>query len=111
MDFIAVQCNEIGGVINGQRSVDKHRVFIGLGVQILHPALGGPDSCHHFIHRERLGQIIIRASVKGFDLVAVLIPGTDNDDHGAAPGAHIADHLNPVDIRQSEIQKDQIGIQ
>ena len=50
----------------------------------------------------------IGAAVQGFDFIAVLAAGTDNDDGHRRPTANTANHLDTVQIRQTKIQQHHI---
>ena len=61
------------------------------------------------LHRaEGLGQVVIRAHVERRRLVDLRAAGRDDDDRHPAPGAHGADDLAAVHIRQTEIQQQHI---
>jgi hypothetical protein len=50
-------------------------------------------------------------SLKGLQLVDVLIQGGDHDHGGVAPAAQFAQHVPAVPLGHADVQQDQVGLQ
>ena len=108
MDFPAGHCDRPGGVVDHQVSVREKRGFLLGACDILHAPLRCPDAGQQFVDGKGFCQVIVGTGVKGGDLVAVFAAGADDNDDRPGPGADGADDLDAVDIRQAQIQQDQV---
>ena len=103
---------------------DRHLPGDPLGGQVddqvteLHPrhVLGrGPGPAGYRAHPrqqlfdpERLGDVIIGARVQRLDLVAAAVAAGQHDDRGLGPAAQPLDHLDTVQIGQTQVEDHQI---
>ena len=103
-----------GGQFGGA-AVDADRA--GAGVELHRPGpehrrgvAGGapedrPQARDQLLHAERLGQVIVRAGVDALDALAPAVPGgEDQHRQGHLGGAQPAQHPEPVEARQPEIE-------
>ena len=70
----------------------------------------GPDSCKEFIDPKWLGHVVVCAQVQCGDLLLFLLSGREHNDWRWCPLAHLANHVNAIQVRESEIKQDEIGI-
>ena len=70
---------------------------------------GDAEAGVQLVDAERLGHVVVGAALEGLDLLALLVPaGQDHDRRGRlAPDA--ADHVEPVDVGQPEVEQDDVG--
>ena len=80
MQFILAQPDAPGREVDLQRTIDKNRAVDAVRSKQIQSALCHTQSCQQFIYGKRLRQIIICAVVKGFDLIGIFAPGTQDDD-------------------------------
>ena len=57
-----------------------------------------------------LRQIIIRASIQGADFIRILAARADDDDGRVGPRADTRNYLHAIQIRQAQVQKDDIRV-
>ena len=72
---------------------------------------GSPDPCHQLHHPEGLGHIVIRPLVQTQHLVILRALGGEQDDRqgpGDRQGAQALEHLEPVLLRQHDVQQKQV---
>ena len=69
---------------------------------------GRSDAGEELRRAEGLDEVVVRAVVEGFNLVVLVRAGGDDDHRQVRPLAHGFEHLQPVHIRQPQIQNDQI---
>ena len=74
-------------------------------------AQGGADPCHKLRGAERLCNIIVSTTVQSRYLILLLGPGGNDDNWSGGPAADAVQHIQPVHIRKSQIQKDHVGTQ
>ena len=69
----------------------------------------GPQSCEHFLHMERLADIIVCARVEAADLVRPAVPCRQNE-HGRRPArlTHAFQHGDTVLFGQANIEHDRV---
>src|SRR5260221_5562116 len=63
----------------------------------------------HLPHPERLGEIVVGTGIQRGDLVRFVGARRQHDDRHRTPAAQIADELDAVEVRQPEVQHDEIG--
>jgi hypothetical protein len=64
-----------------------------------------PEPRHQLLHAERLGEVVVGAGVDALDALAPAVAGgEDQDRQGDLGGAQAAQHAEPVEPRQAEIQ-------
>jgi len=73
------------------------------------PAQQGARPGQQFGDAEGLGQVIVGPGVEGIDLAALLAACRQDQDRSRRPGAVVANEIDPVAIRQAQIEHDQIG--
>ena len=61
------------------------------------------------IEPERLGQVVVGPGVEGRNLVALLVPGREDEDRSAGIAPHVADDREAVGVGQSEVEQHQVG--
>src|SRR5208282_6357786 len=57
---------------------------------------------------ERLDDVVIRAGVEHPDDVSLVIAGGDDHDGNGTDGSHHPQRLEPADVRQPEVEQDQV---
>jgi hypothetical protein len=67
-----------------------------------------PDPRHELAGAERLAHVIVGTGVEGRDLVVLLAPGREHDDGDSAPLPQATDDLEPVHVRQAEVDDDDV---
>ena len=72
-------------------------------------AQGRPQPGHEFAHPERLVDEVVRAEIEGGNLLGLPVAGREHDDGHIGPFAHTGDDVLAVDVRQPEIQHDDVG--
>ena len=60
------------------------------------------------LHAERLGDVIVRPEIERLHLVRAADAGGEHDDRGLGVSADAADHVDAGNVRQPEIQDDEI---
>ena len=108
--FLAVAPHASGRVVDAQTTVLVHGL-LGSALQsalAIEPAQRDAQPREQLFHRKGLHQIVIGARVESVHLVGVLLAGGQHDDGKLRPGAHGADDLHPVAVRQAEVQNGQI---
>src|SRR6476659_3877111 len=60
------------------------------------------------LHTERLGDIVVRTGVKGIHLGRAVHPAGENHNGHLRPLTKRADDINAIDVRQAEIEDDQV---
>src|SRR4030067_2204680 len=95
--------------------VDGHPAFDFDAFSLGRAVLSSEDRFHpgdELFGRERLGDVIIGAQLQAQDLVGLIAPGGDHDHRDGSPlllpPQELAD-LQPIDIGEHEIKKDQVG--
>ena len=73
-------------------------------------AQGGPQPGQQLVHAEGLGQVVVGAEVEGGDLVGLGLPHRQHDDGHGRPAPEAADHVEPVDAGQAEVEQDDVGV-
>ncbi len=69
----------------------------------------GPHTCEKLGALERLYEVVVRAEVEALNAVLKLSPCGEDQDRHVVGLAEAAQHLNAVDLRESEVQDHQIG--
>src|ERR1039457_5066947 len=69
-----------------------------------------PKACHELWNSKWLREIIIRPGVQSADLIEFLPTGRDNNDRHRGPLPERLEYLEPILIRKTEIQKNQIRL-
>ena len=111
MNFLAVHINAACGIVYFQLTVCKFRFLFMVGtVHPGKPPLCDSQPCKQLINRERLCEVIICTRIKGVDLIVILAACAYNDYRHIRPGAYPFDNLNAVNIGQTKIKQDYIGI-
>ena len=67
------------------------------------------QSGQELLHRERLRQVVVGSGVERADLVGLLLTHREHDDRNRRERAHTPDDLFPVEIREPEVEEDQVG--
>ena len=111
LQFFAVERGISRGIVYRQLSVRVYRaVRRGAPGHHVQPPHRRPQAGQQLLHRERLGKIIVRAGVERLDLVRVVASGADDDDGHVGPASDPADDVDPVHVRQAEIQEDDVRV-
>src|SRR5262249_22715876 len=61
-------------------------------------------------NRERLGDVVVRAQFEAENLVELLAAGGQHDDRHVAAGAEAAADLEPVDLRQHQVEHNEVDL-
>src|SRR5262249_38148023 len=67
------------------------------------------DPGQQLVDGERLGDVVVGARVEGVHLVLAPGPAGQHDDRHLGPAAQPVDDLDAVDVRQAEVEDDQVG--
>ena len=111
LDLLSVEKRHAGGIVDAELAVDILGPVSGLvAVHLGQAPDRDPQPGQQLLHGKGLGQIIIRPGIQGLDLVLVLAPGADHDDGHVGPASDLADHADPVHVRQSQIQKHHVRV-
>ena len=70
--------------------------------------LNGGKPCHELRRAEGFGNVIVRSSIEGGEFDGLLITHTQDEHRYAAPFAQSLQHLDPVHVRQTEIEQDDV---
>ena len=70
----------------------------------------GADPGEQLVDRERLVHVVVGARVERPDLVVARVAHGEHDDRYVGPTAEPPDHLDPVDVRQTEIEDEEIRL-
>ena len=98
-------------VLGGIHKQGAQGVGTALGLPLSAVAQGGPDPGHQLHHPEGLGHIVIRPLVQTQHLVILRALGGEQDDRqgpGDRQGAQALEHLEPVLLRQHDVQQKQV---
>ena len=67
-----------------------------------------PDARQQLFDPERLGQVIVRAFIQGAHLIPFAVAHRKDDDRHLGPLPQLLAHLDPVHIRQAQVEDDQV---
>ena len=67
-------------------------------------AESNPDPREKLTHGERLRDVIVRTRIEGLDLVVLVLSHGENDNGRLSPFAKTPDHLDAVEIGQSQVE-------
>src|SRR6476661_2768966 len=68
----------------------------------------GPDAAAELTDRERLGDVVVGAHLQAEHLVDLIVLRREHDDRHLAPAPHPAADLDAVELRQHDVQNDQV---
>ena len=108
-DLLPVKTGIAGGIVDGQGTVVKNG-GCGIGRSRAEPPQRDPQPSQKLRNGKGFCQIVVRTGVQRVDFVGIFTPGADDDDGYIRPRADPADDFDAVQIRQSEIQKNNIRI-
>jgi hypothetical protein len=63
-----------------------------------------------FPDSEGLGEVVVRSRIERTDLVLLLSSGRDDDDRRLCPFAKALGDFEPVLVRQTQVEQDEIGV-
>ena len=89
------------------QAASDHR-FARRGGRVDAPKVG-PDAGEQLFGAKRLGHVVVGAGVERAHLVPFRAARREHQDRDARGLPHLAAHLDAVDIRQAQIQHDEIG--
>ena len=84
-----------------------HGLLVG---RRMRAAQGGPQPGQQLVHAEGLRQVVVGAEVEGGDLVGLGLPHREHDDGHGRPAPEAADHVEPVDAGEAEVEEDDVGV-
>ena len=71
---------------------------------------GRPHARQEFLHAERLGDVVVCAEIQRFDLGGLVAAAREHDNgHVFALSPDFAQEIEPLHVRQPEIEDDEIG--
>ena len=109
--FLLIQICAAGSIVNAQSAVYKNRRFCRWIIfDHGQTSLYDTKSCQKLFYRKWFGQIIVGSCIQSVNFVRILTAGADNNNRHGGPGTDSADHFHSVNIRQTEIQKNNIRI-
>ena len=75
---------------------------------------GAAQQCPHaapeLADRERLRDVVVRAELEPDDLVELVVAGGEHDDRHLALGAQALADLEPVELRQHQVEHDEVDL-
>ncbi len=71
MQFLVVQIDTAGRIIDFQLPIDKYRRFVGRALLRDQPPLSDPQTGQQLFHGKGLGQVIVRAGVQRPDFIRI----------------------------------------
>ena len=107
------------GVAAGRRQVSRHvddevaddeRVLLDGRRERRGVTQGDAHPGQQHLHDERLGDVVVGAVVEGGDHPALVAVGGDDDDRAAVGGPQPAAQLDAVEVRQPEIEDDELRV-
>ena len=111
MKLLIIQIRTSGSVINTQGAVYKNRCFCWRIIfDHSQASLYNTKSCQKLFHRKWFGQIIVSSCIQRVNFVSILTAGADDNNGHSGPGTDSAYHFHSVDVRQTQIQKNNIRI-
>ena len=82
----------------------------GVGEVAVGPTQQRADPAHQLAQRERLRDVVVRAELQADHLVELVAPRRQEQDRRlGADRAEAAQHLEPVDARQPDVEDDEVG--
>ena len=84
------------------------RLAAGPAAQHLGAAQGRLDPAAELAHRERLGDVVVGPHLEAEDLVDLVVLGGEHDDRHLAAAAQPPADLDPVELRQHDVEHDQV---
>ncbi|VWM23954.1 Uncharacterised protein [Collinsella intestinalis] len=109
-EALAVELGVSRGVIDVQASVVEGARLDGFGGDHGRAPQVGADAGEHLLNRKRLRQVVVGAGVESADLIRVLDARRDDDDGNGRPAADLVDDFDAIDVRQAEVEHDQVGV-
>src|SRR5438034_7616697 len=67
------------------------------------------DSRQQLADTERLGEIVVGACIQRLDLLLLIAPRRQDDDRSRVPFAQAQHDIDPIGIRQPQVEDEQIG--
>ena len=74
------------------------------------PAQHGPDARHELEVVEGFGDVVVCAELEALDLVDGIVTRGEHDDGDVGEGADLAQHLEAVDVRQADVEQDDVRV-
>src|SRR5215471_18819560 len=106
MQLAALDLDRAGIEVDRQLAGADHRIGMALGA-----ADDGLDAGDQLALVERLGQVVVGPEAQALQLVVELAEARQDEDWGIDPrGAQPAQHLVAVDVRQHEVEQDDVVI-
>ena len=87
-----------------------HEVALGILFGNFRPPQHRPDPGDEFLRAEGFGHVIVRAEFQPEDFIGLLVPRGKDDHRNGGFLAQAARDIQPVDIRQAQIDDQQIRI-
>ena len=75
------------------------------------PPHGRAHPGQQLVHLERLGDVVVRAGVERLDLLVAGRPRGQHDDRHRVPSADAVQDLDAVEVGQSEVEDDDVGME
>src|SRR5262245_54030544 len=106
MDFLAIHADD------ALWDVDLHvaKTHDRIGYGWTGPAQGRSNSGKKFCHAKWLFDVVVRSEIESLDLVLLLSAGRQDDNGELADLPDRADHLRSVEVRETEIEQDQVRV-
>ena len=67
-----------------------------------------PDARRQLAPAERLGDVVVGAELEPEDAIELVAASSQHDDRDVAALAQLAAHVAAVDVRESEIEEDEV---
>ena len=108
LDLVVADANLATPCVDVQVAV-VHRLALALAALGRRAAEDRLDARDELTGIERLRQVVVGADLEPDDLVDVLVTRRQHQDRHVARLANTARHLDPVDVRQHQVEDDQSG--
>ena len=95
----------VDGDVAGFQNVAVDQRGGGRGMAQLHA-----DARHEDVDRHRLDHVVVGTDLEGGDDPAVVAVPRHDDDRRARPHAQVATELDAVDVREAEVEQDDVVV-
>ncbi len=108
LDLLVADLDDAPHQVDRQLAETEDRA-LALDLQLV--AKRGPDAGQKLVHAERLGHIVVGAEIEGLHLGGLVAAAREHHDrHALVLAAQQAQELEPLHVRQAEIEDDQVRL-
>ncbi len=108
--LIAAQISAAQGIVNAEQPILIECLLI---IGIFHQsktALGHSQTSQQLLYGKWFCQIVVRTGIQCFNLIAIFGSCADDNNRHIGPASNTADHFYAVNIRQPQVQQNNIRI-